>query len=773
MSKQRLLPDCFSWQKETATLTQASLHNEKPASADEIEKPKGSVSVPSDHRSSPINPSQAGTWHGKLAFTPKSKSTSKKRSRQESIQDDPIPFPTSIGGTAHVGLPNPTPAVPYSPTGSAHFLPQQSSSFLNSLPPGSSQTPLFSSSQRIEKNGKIVVTSSDGDTSDSESLLDPDELLAFGKQRKSTPPTEPEAPLVGSPNSPRRSARLYKFADESPTKHATTDTTSTHHKEKESPRDKKGRFVLTTKSKRPSPQIRTKSGRNTRDGSVSPTLPRQRNYKFDLKSLVRHNEAETTSKKHQSEILEALKAYNGKSRLTPSNPRVILDGREEALIAQVVQGQGDEDNIDRLLLALQRTESLERDKKWSFFKSDSSPALLRRNAPQLNDPIWGPLTKDQFTRDQTFLSGFAQDVASDYGIPDELMDWLIDALVFEAREDLRTAYLELLATVSLQVSLFLTIERIHELLRKLGAKDDALDLQEETKPISRAQDEQQKPSGQLTSVLALIAYTAQHLGPESLQTCLHLACRLVIDDAVSHDAVNQQAVDCMIAHLLEGVSDDDAFEKQTFTLCEKLFTSLPDISLRALLVSRLPALTTRTSLLRIRLAIIFLFSHPAATSPPLALNHISSVLARPSFTITRETDYTCLASYVIFLNITLSSISLPPPTAPAETRKAHDSRVDEVAAKVKSIFSSIVDTGASHMKRTQVKQELESLHSRILYSMRTKRKKRELMLGDDGEEEIGGSVMRQGKLMFAGGKAAAAGTEREHSGAKEKVVSFG
>lgn len=32
--------------------------------------------------------------------------------------------------------------------------------------------------------------------------------------------------------------------------------------------------------------------------------------------------------------------------------------------------------------------------------------------------------------------------------------------------------------------------------------------------------------------------------------------------------------------------------------------------------------------------------------------------------------------------------------------------------------------------------------------------------------------MRQGKLMFAGGKAAA-GTEREQSGAKEKVVSFG
>ena len=757
MSKQASLFDSFKRQREAYELQSRTLQDSKRLSVEGNKNPKGSVGVPSDQL---ISPSQAETWHRDLPLTPKTKSNSKKRSRQESIQDDPIPYSTSTGGR--------TAAAHHSPTTTANALPQQSSSFLNSLLPSSSQAPLISSSQRVEKNGKTVITASDGDTSDSESLPDPDELFVFGKERVPTPPTEPEAFVASSPKSVRRSARLYQFAAESPTKCVATRHTFTSRTVEAPTEDSNGRFVSSIKSKRPNLQPRARSARNMRSGSISPTLPRQQSYKFDLKSLVRHTEVETISKKHRSEVLEALKVYNEKNHPTTSDQRTQSDGREEALLTQAIQDQGDEGNIDRLLLALQRTESLQRDMKWSFFKPNPVPTPSRRNAPQLTDPIWGQLTKDPFSRDQTFLSGFAQDVASDYGIPGELIEWLIDALTFEAREDLRTAYVELLAKASPKVSQVLTTDRINELLRNLGAKDDALDPEVLIAPVTIiAQDEQQQPSSQLPSVLALLAYTAPHLNSGSLQICLHLACRLVIDDAISHNVAYQQAVDCLIAHLLEALSED-AFEQETSHLHTSLSTSILDTSLRAQLVSRFPALTNRTNRFRTRLATIFLLNNPMAPLP--TLNHVSSILRSNSFAITRETDYAILASYITFLNVALSSISIPSPTATEKTRKAYDLRIDEVAAKVRSISSSIVDTGASHMKRTQVKQELESLHSRILYSMRTKRKRRALMLGDDGEEEIGGSIMRQGKLMFGGGQT---GTGKDPGGGKDEVVTFG
>jgi hypothetical protein len=65
----------------------------------------------------------------------------------------------------------------------------------------SSQGASFNSSQRVIKNGKVVVTSSDGDDTDSiSSMEDPDELL-----RKFTSSSTPEAQRsVISPERPSR-----------------------------------------------------------------------------------------------------------------------------------------------------------------------------------------------------------------------------------------------------------------------------------------------------------------------------------------------------------------------------------------------------------------------------------------------------------------------------------------------------------------------------------------------------------------------------------------
>ena len=60
------------------------------------------------------------------------------------------------------------------------------------------------------------------------------------------------------------------------------------------------------------------------------------------------------------------------------------------------------------------------------------------------------------------------------------------------------------------------------------------------------------------------------------------------------------------------------------------------------------------------------------------------------------------------------------------------------------MFTSIVDTGASHMTRTEAKDVLEAFHARLVYAVRTKQKPKTMLFGDASvESKAGGSTIRQ------------------------------
>ncbi len=48
----------------------------------------------------------------------------------------------------------------------------------------------------------------------------------------------------------------------------------------------------------------------------------------------------------------------------------------------------------------------------------------------------------------------------------------------------------------------------------------------------------------------------------------------------------------------------------------------------------------------------------------------------------------------------------------------HD--IDALTARIKFLFTSILDSGASHMTRTEAKEVLERVHYRLVYTVRTK-----------------------------------------------------
>ncbi len=110
---------------------------------------------------------------------------------------------------------------------------------------------------------------------------------------------------------------------------------------------------------------------------------------------------------------------------------------------------------------------------------------------------------------------------------------------------------------------------------------------------------------------------------------------------------------------------------------------------------------------------------------------ITRYLSQPRFIINSETNYPGLAAAIAILAIGLDNGDPPPTEATKETITAFNNDVDMLAQRIKGMFTQIVDTGASQMRRTEAKEVLESFHSCLVYAVRTKQKPKGMMWEDD------------------------------------------
>lgn len=83
-------------------------------------------------------------------------------------------------------------------------------------------------------------------------------------------------------------------------------------------------------------------------------------------------------------------------------------------------------------------------------------------------------------------------------------------------------------------------------------------------------------------------------------------------------------------------------------------------------------------------------------------------------------DYGELIAITALLNVAIDSSVLDLRYKKTQTEKEYNAAIDKLAAQIKLIFSSIEDSGASHLKRMLAKEALEALHYRIVYSVRSK-----------------------------------------------------
>lgn len=164
--------------------------------------------------------------------------------------------------------------------------------------------------------------------------------------------------------------------------------------------------------------------------------------------------------------------------------------------------------------------------------------------------------------------------------------------------------------------------------------------------------------------------------------------------------------------------------KQLHRVSTTIIAFVTQSQMRLQLLKYLPASTPTLHLFRRRLALVMFFSDISYLTRPtdalIQLPRVTQKLHTPAFNADDDTDYVELAAMAGILDIAIDDgLSMSRSIKKADI-DAFDREVDALAARIKTMFGSILDSGASHMTRTEAKEALERVHYRLVYGVRTK-----------------------------------------------------
>lgn len=222
---------------------------------------------------------------------------------------------------------------PHGSNNKALLEPDSLSDTINAQPVGS-QGPVLVSSQRMVINGETIIRNSDDESDSEASLEDIDELLV-ARQPASTLPSASHRVELSSPG---------------PTG--------------------QGRSV--TRSK-------TKGAKADRTLQSSSNVSARPPYKFSLDSLRRQNEQNEATEAGTMEAWSLLDSVeeNASSQTKPQNQISANEAQkiDADLMTSVLKEKRENEDIGRLMTAIQRTEAFHLSKVWSFFEAKHDERL--------------------------------------------------------------------------------------------------------------------------------------------------------------------------------------------------------------------------------------------------------------------------------------------------------------------------------------------------------------------------------------------------------------
>ncbi|KAL2842244.1 hypothetical protein BJY01DRAFT_5436 [Aspergillus pseudoustus] len=581
-------------------------------------------------------------------------------------------------------------------TGSNDPAPQSS---FQSVGTGSS----FGSSQRVFKKGREIVISSDGEESDtSASFESPEDLLSFIKP----------------------SAAKVRFTGDSGMDHDSSAS---------------GRG------------LRSRKTPNTR--GVPLFKPASRPFKFSLNSLVEQAVSENETEAGIARLKASIKAESAQESESSNSKSV-----HEGILASALDNDMDNSTgIQRLLDAVRRTEAFDLGKSWSFFELESPlppPPDFPRDC--VCSGTYLAILREPGSRERALYSGVLDFALSRDLLSDKLIRWIFYSIPSEPRESLRHAYCRAIKhTTAGRMKTLIQPEDIDILFWHMSAKPQALALSDpivpDVHPHSDSPESQPQQHTALISVLNVFREAADRFSRDTRDRILDILLRLPLDSSLTRHATLCTELERTITAILEGVGDDEADGVAT-RICQAVTATLKDAELQSRVLEHIVPTNYWIATLRRRLALMFLTGDPsAALKPPNGkseMERIINILRDPRFDVKRhklkgqpEYDYGELRAITNFLNIIIDSGWSETKFPDKDTEEKFNHEVDLLADRVKKIFTAIEDSGASHLKRTLAKEALESLHYRIVYSVRSKPRPKKVLYGQYYPEMKSGNLL--------------------------------
>ncbi|KXL43016.1 hypothetical protein M433DRAFT_155314 [Acidomyces richmondensis BFW] len=276
-----------------------------------------------------------------------------------------------------------------------HDTSYSSISTLSSLPVSSQ-----SFSRRVLRDGlQAVVNSDSGSADDSDDELA--ELDAFipHKKRRMTPPGRDRAPTTGVSETNMSSVKRNNA--------------------------------------RLSERNRVKNSRST--PRASPSSSRTA-YKHSLANMIKANEER---KKQEAKIAETEAALAAAEKRREEQQAAEARPLDSIALAELVQNEREEGQ--RIMAAMARTEALEEQEKFLYFKEHVYKARLDPFPMQsLPETSWAKILRDKNARIDACLTGFVAELGAHGKLDAAVISWFARQLVHEPREELCEAYVEII-----------------------------------------------------------------------------------------------------------------------------------------------------------------------------------------------------------------------------------------------------------------------------------------------------------------------------------------
>jgi len=457
----------------------------------------------------------------------------------------------------------------------------------------------------------------------------------------------------------------------------------------------------------------------------------ERQRKFDISGILgdHFDDAEI-----EENVKKAQAAYEESQLELELGRQVELDRN---LLAAVVQSEDGQDGLERLMNAVQRTEALASDKTFSFFGTDGPKDWAEEELPvQYSFPdaaipraLWRK--DDVAARSRAFLSGIMAELASRASLSDDVLTWTFHSVPVEPRDDLRHSYLRTLRECSpFWTRTSVSAQDVHSIFQILGAPSSSINEDARIEPQQRVLSEPAtRDMKYLLAVLGLFQSICQDMDFMALSKLTSILCRLSLDSRLMTDSRIAQKVEECLERLLN-LPDYELRLHVADRILSDIGHNLRDPTLQAQLLSHILPTSSTASKIRIQLAQIFLLgtetvNDSGLTSLQISLPALTDYISHSPFFGTRRrstsdpVDYASLKALTLILDVAISDGGRPSTFSSRSEEHAFNRSVDHLADRIKAVFVSIADAGASHMRRTEAKDVLQALCWRLLYAVRT------------------------------------------------------